>query len=123
MLQSRVRAGERDMEITFLKKVVAGNTFNEDKETSWELVDEYPTVFAKVTEQPRPRGNEVVIGERISAVRVTLFFVAYRQDISPENNRIYFDGKVFNIVHVTEGDSRREVLRITAELIDNGIWS
>lgn len=111
------------MEITFIKKVVATNSFNEDAEGVWVPVTTNPTVFARVVEKSRPKGNEVVIGDRIVSVRLTIFSTEWRNDITPEDHRIVFDGRVFNIVQVVEGMARRSSLDITAELVDNEVWT
>ena len=109
------------MEVTFIKKMIVPDEFNADAETYWDPISNYPTVFARVTQKPRPRGNEVVIGDRIVSVQVTIFTVRWRDDITVEH-RVVFENIPYNIVHVVEGDSRREVLVITAEKIDNETW-
>jgi head-tail adaptor len=123
MLQSRVRAGERDQEILFIQKVVATNSFNEDAEESWVPVTTNPIVFARAIEKVRPRGNEEVIADRITTSKVTIFTVEWRSDITTENHRVVWDGRVYNIVSVIEGAARRVALDIQAELIDSEVYA
>lgn len=124
MLQSRVRAGEMDREITFVKKVLTQSAFNTRDEASWVRVDQSPTVFARMKEIVRPRGNEEVIADRIVSIHITVFTVRYRTDITTENNRVIFEGRPYNIVHVMNTDGvRGSFLDVQTELVDNETWS
>lgn len=124
MLQSRVRRGEMDREITFIKKVVGTNSFNEDTEESWVLVDLNPTVFARVVDKQRPQGNEVVVADRIVAIQITIFTVEWRNDITVEGHRVVYNGRPYNIVNIIDTMGvRGTTIDVQAELIDNETWT
>lgn len=120
MLQSKVNIGELDRKITFIKKVIGTNAFNEDAEASWVVVDSNPTVWARVREKP---GKEMTLADRITHVRSTLFTIRHRSDIA-EMNRVVYNGRPYNIHSVTEnGEGRQRFIDILAEIIDNETWT
>ena len=124
MLQNRVRAGEMDREITFVKKVRTTNAYNEPAEISWIPVTSSPTVFARVVEKIRPSGNEQVVADRIVTVQITVFTVRFREDITTEENRVIFNGRPYNIVNIIEtAGTRSSFLDVQAELVDNETWT
>lgn len=116
MLQGKIRTGELDREITFIKEVTTRGASNQDTITSWELIDEYPTVFARKTEM---KGNEVVIGDQLKFIQKTVFTIRHRTDLSVKN-RVVCDDKVYEIVSITEaGEMRRTWLDVVANYLDN----
>jgi SPP1 family predicted phage head-tail adaptor len=118
MLYSRVRRGELDREITFIKKNVGINSTNEDADAGWVKVSTDPDVLAKVTQKP---GREMMIADRVTFVQTTLFHVDYREDINTEN-RIVYNNKVYAIMSVVEYEGRDMYLEIAAEVRDNEVW-
>ncbi len=120
MLQSRIRRGEMDRKITFIKKVLTPNSTNEDDITSWEKVDKNPCVWTKATQK---QGREVVVAEQIQSIINTSFVVDWRNDIV-EEMRIVLDTKVFNILTINEHEeSRKGFLFIQAESVPKITWT
>jgi len=120
MLQARIRRGELDRPITFIKEVISRGTSNQDKITSWVEITTYPTVFSKKIEQ---RGTEVVVADQLQYIQKTIFIIVYRDDLSVKY-RVVFGGKVYEIVSITEsGEQRKSYLEIVANLLDNEIWT
>lgn len=115
MLQSRVRPGELDRRITFIRKVLVNGVSNEDYITNWEVLPFRPQTWARKKDL---RGQELVIADRLTYVQHTLYTIRYRTDITVEM-RIVLDGKVYEIVAITENESSRKgYLDITANLLD-----
>src|SRR5688572_29528270 len=113
MLQSRIRRGFMDRKITFIKKVVAGNTTNEDEITNWEKITNAPCVWSKFEQKP---GREVVISDQIQSIINGNFVIDWRTDIT-EENRIVLDEKVYNIISICEHEgSRKGFLFIQVEM-------
>lgn len=120
MLQSRIRRGQMDRQITFIKKVVGSNTTNEDEITDWVKVDSNPKVWSKFDQKP---GREVVVSDQIQSVINGSFIVDWREDIT-EENRIVLDEKVYNIISVSEHEgSRKGFLFIQVESIPKLTWT
>lgn len=120
MLQSKVNIGELDRKITFIKKVISTNAFNEDAEGNWVVVDSNPTVWARVREKP---GKEMTLADRITHIRSTLFTVRYREDIT-ELNRVVYRGRVYDIHSVTDnGDGRERFIDVLGEILDSEVWT
>jgi SPP1 family predicted phage head-tail adaptor len=115
MLQAKIRRGELDREITFIKAIITRGTSNQDKVTGWEEVAEDPEVFARRKELP---GNEMVIGNQLHFIQRTEFIVAYRTDLTTKN-RIVFDDKVYEIISIVETPQRKMYLQIMANYLDN----
>jgi SPP1 family predicted phage head-tail adaptor len=116
MLQSRIRRGEMDKQITFIKKVIGSNDTNEDEVTSWEIISLNPTVWSKVIQYV---GREVVVADQIQAVFRTQFVIDYRTDINDEM-RVVYNNKVYNIVSIIEHESSRGgYVLVAADVIPN----
>lgn len=116
MLQGKIRTGELDREVTFIKEVTTRGASNQDTITSWVPVDQYPTVFSRKTEM---KGNEVVIGDQLKYIQKTIFTIRYRNDLSVKN-RVVCDDKVYEIISITEnGEMRRSFLDVVANFLDN----
>lgn len=119
MLQEKIRTGERDRVITFIKEVTTRGDSNQDKITSWVEIDAYPTDWARKTEM---RGSEVVINDQLKFVQKTIFNIRYRTDVSVRN-RVVCDDKVYEIISVTEvGETRRSSLDVVANYLDNEVF-
>jgi SPP1 family predicted phage head-tail adaptor len=120
MLQSSIRRGEMDRTVTFIKKVIAASSSNEDKVSSWVEVDTNPTVSAKKIDL---KGNDVMIGERLTYVQNTKFVIDHRSDLTTQN-RAVCDGAVYEIIAVTENNSSRAFyLDVTCSLLDTEVWT
>jgi SPP1 family predicted phage head-tail adaptor len=116
MLQSRIRRGEMDKQITFIKKVLDTNVTNEDEVTSWTQIATNPTVWTKVLQFV---GREVVVADQIQSTFQTRFVVDYRTDLD-EEMRIVYNSKVYNILSIIEHEgSRNTYLLILADSIPN----
>jgi SPP1 family predicted phage head-tail adaptor len=120
MLQSSIRRGEMDREVTFIKKVITSNSTNEDEVNSWIEVDVDPVVAAK---QVDLKGNDVVIADRLTYVQNTKFIVDHRTDLTTEN-RAVCGGRVYEIVAILLNNSSRDMyLDVICNLVDTEIWS
>ena len=121
MLQSRVRRGEMDRKITFVKKVIGTNSFNEDKEISWAAVDTNPTVWARMRQN---KGTEVVLADKITYSQVTTFTCDYRTDISEADFRVVFNTRMYNIVSIVPNEESRDMyIDVVCSIVDNELWT
>jgi SPP1 family predicted phage head-tail adaptor len=119
MLQSRIRRGEMDKKITFIKKVLDSNITNEDEVVSWTQIAINPTVYTKVLQFV---GREVVVADQIQSTFQTRFVIDYRTDLN-EEMRIVYNTKVYNIISIIEHEGSREgYLLIVADSIPNVSW-
>jgi SPP1 family predicted phage head-tail adaptor len=113
MLQSKIRRGELDRQITFLQKDVGSNSTNEDATDGWEEIVTNPKVWAKVVQK---QGSEVVVADQIRSVQNTTFIIDSRSDLK-EEMRIAYNSKVYNIISISEHESSRGFLSISADQI------
>ncbi len=119
MLQGKIRIGELDRKVTFIKENVSRGASNQPVIT-WGVVASNPTVFSRKLEL---KGNEVVINDQIKFVQKTLFTIRYREDLTTKN-RVVFDSRVYEIISITEnGLERKTFLDVVANLIDNEVWT
>jgi head-tail adaptor len=120
MLQSKIRRGELDREVTFIKPVKSVGQSNEDKITSWIEVATDPTVMMRKRDVS---GNSSLDGDRDSAVQQSIFTGDYRTDITTEN-RMVCEGQVFEIVAVTDNNESRGTYKdFKTELLDTEVWT
>jgi SPP1 family predicted phage head-tail adaptor len=113
MLQSRIRAGDLDQEITFIQPSVSVGDANSDYISGWNTVS--PTDWARKVDRP---GNEVVINDRPTYVQKTTWTIRYRSDIT-ERMRIVHEGKVYEIISIhPNNSSRNRFLDIVSQLLD-----
>lgn len=120
MLQTRIRRGERDRLVTFIKPVYVTNSTNEDKIDYWKEIDSDPTTWARKKELP---GQEVMIADRVTYMQRTIFNVDYRIDLTVIN-RVVCDGRVYEIISITEPDvTRGTSLDVMANLLDTEVWT
>jgi SPP1 family predicted phage head-tail adaptor len=111
MLQSKIRRGELDRQITFLQKDVGSNSTNEDATDGWEEIA--TNVWAKVVQK---QGSEVVVADQIRSVQNTTFIIDSRSDLK-EEMRIAYNSKVYNIISISQHESSRGFLSISADQI------
>jgi SPP1 family predicted phage head-tail adaptor len=120
MLQSSIRRGELDREVTFIKKVIGSNATNEDEITSWIAVDTDPTVSAKKVDL---KGDTTIIADRPTYVQNTKFIVDHRTDLTTEN-RAVCSGKVYEIIAILDNNSSRDFyIDVVCNLLDTETWS
>jgi SPP1 family predicted phage head-tail adaptor len=120
MLQSRIRRGQLDREITFITPELEESESNEDKIDSWIQVDDDPTVYAMREDMP---GNEEPVADRVTPMQRTKFTTDYRDDITARE-RIVCETKVFEIISVGELQSGRErYIEILTNKIANELWT
>lgn len=120
MLQTTIRRGELDRQVTFIKPVKGTNDTNEDEITGWVEVDTDPTVFAKKVDL---KGSEQMIAERLTYIQNTKFIVDYRSDLTTEN-RVVCDGKVYEINAITDNNSSRQrYIDVMCALLDTEVWT
>lgn len=112
MLQSKLRAGQLDREITFLTPVVTDGIANSDQINSWTNGD---TVWARKMDSP---GTEMVADDRVVLVQKTMWTIRYKSGIT-SRMRILYNGKIYEILSVYENDgSRDRWLDISSQLLD-----
>jgi SPP1 family predicted phage head-tail adaptor len=120
MLFSKVRRGELDREITFIKKTIAVGASNADNITSWVEVATNPNMFARKRDLG---GQDVVVDEQIQYAQRTLWTIDYRTDLTTEN-RLVYGGKVFAILSITDNESgRNRYLDIMSSQINAETWT
>lgn len=121
MLQSRIRRGEMDRQVLLIKKVIATNSFNEDKEEGWEAVAVNPLVWARMRQA---KGREVAVADRINYVQETIFTMDYRTDISEVDFRVVFREKPYNIISVTPNEESRDMyIDVICQVVDDEIFT
>lgn len=121
MLQSKIRRGELDREIFFIKKVISTGESNADHIDAWVKVECDPCVMARRRDV---RGDVGVIAEQVSYSQRTVFTIDYREDIRPVENRLVHGGKVFEILAITDNESSRErYIDVMATLLNSETWT
>lgn len=109
-----------DREITFIKKVISTGASNADHIDSWVEVAEDPTVWARKKDLP---GQDIVENEQLKYAQRTLWTIDYRTDLTIDN-RLVFEGKVYQIISVTDNESSRErYTDVMSNLMDRETWS
>lgn len=120
MLQSNIRRGELDREVTFIKPVKETGSANSDRITGWVEVDEDPQVFARKKDLP---GRDVVTADRLVYAQRTVWTVDYREDLTIEN-RLVYNTRVYEVIAVTETEgSRKRYVDVMTNLIDTEVWT
>lgn len=114
MLLSRIRRGELDREVTFIKKELSIGDANGDHVDAWVVVDEDPTVAARKRDLS---GQDVVTDGQIQYAQRTEWIVDYRDDLTTDN-RLVYNGSVFAILAITEHEMGRNryLVVMTAQL-------
>jgi SPP1 family predicted phage head-tail adaptor len=120
MLQSRIRTGELDRKVTFIKKVITTPGTNEDAVTGWTTIASNPTPWARKKDLP---GIEVFENDRITYKQRTVWTIRHRDDLTTEN-RLVFNTRVYNILSVTDHESGRErFIDVLTELVDTELYT
>lgn len=120
MLQSRIRRGQMDREITLIKGVKTTNSFNESKYETWVEVDSNPIVWTRMRQL---KGREVVIADRITYVQETVFTIDHRTDLTLHDNRVVYAGIPYNIISIIPNEESRDMyLDLICEIIDTETW-
>lgn len=120
MLQSKIRRGELDRLVTFIKPIKETGNANSDKITGWEAVDTDPQQYMKKVDIS---GQDVVVADRLTYAQRTKWIGDYRSDLTTEN-RIVHNTRVFEIIAITDSDSSRErYIEIMTNLIDTELWT
>ena len=113
MLQSRIRAGELDQQISFIAPVISVGDANSDYISGWNPVP--PSDWARKVDKP---GTELVVADRITYVQDTVWTIRYRSDITPQM-RIVHDGRLYEIISIHPNNSSRDRwLDIVTQLLD-----
>src|SRR5690554_1262885 len=115
MLQTKVRAGELDRDLSFLRYPVSVGAANSDYRGVLQPIPANPTVKAKKTELP---GREIEIAGRLTFVQKTVFTIYYRTDILITDIAME-DGKKYQIISMTETDGRKRFLDVVCNLMDS----
>jgi SPP1 family predicted phage head-tail adaptor len=120
MLQSRIRRGQMDRQITLIKGVKTTNTFNEAKYDTWVEVDTNPIVWTRMKQM---KGREVVIADRLTYVQETVFTIDHRTDLKLHDNRVVYAGIPYNIISIIPNDESRDMyLDLICEILDTETW-
>ncbi len=110
--------GSFDKRLTFLQPIITDGTSNEDKITGWEEVDSTPTVWGSKKDE---KGNDLIVGDRVTYLQMTTFLVRMRTDITSKN-RIVCDQQVYEVVSVHPDGSRR-FLEVKGSVLQNVFYS
>lgn len=120
MLQTNIRRGEMDREVTFLKKDLSIGASNADHIDAWVEVDTDPTVSARRRDL---KGDVIVDSERVTYGQRIEWIVDYREDITIEN-RLVCGTQVYAIIGVSEYMSSREGYTvIMTNVLNNVLWT
>lgn len=119
MLQSRIRRGELDQEITFIQKDIDESVPAEDYVESWVEIDIDPTVCARRKELP---GTEQVVDNQVKFFQKTQWIVDHRTDITVQM-RVTINNRVYEILSITEPDmGRGTYLEVVTTLLDSEVY-
>lgn len=120
MLQSKVRRGELDRLITFIKPIIENSDSNADKITGWEEVSQNATVYARKKDWS---GREVVVADRLQYVQRTVFTIDWRSDLTTIN-RLVHGTAIYEILALLDNESGRErYLDVQCNLLDTEQWT
>ena len=119
MLQNKIRRGELDRAITFVQGVVNRGNSNQDEIAYWTPIAIFPTVYARKVET---KGSELVVADQIQYIQKTVFTIVYRTDLSVKY-RVRCEGKVYEIISVTENGPRKMYLDVVTNLLDKETYT
>ena len=109
-----------DRQVTFIRKVIGTNDYNEDKVESWEALPVNPTVWARLIDR---EGKEAIIADRITSLMKTIATIDYREDLK-YGMRFVYNSVPYEIVSIRPNNQSRErYLDVTAEMIDTEVWT
>jgi SPP1 family predicted phage head-tail adaptor len=101
MLQSKLRAGQLDREITFITPTITDGVANSDFISGWT---EVVTVWAKKTDLT---GYEVVQDDQIRYTQPANWTIRYITGLT-ESMRLVYDGKIYEIHSIIPNEGSRE---------------
>lgn len=120
MLQSTVRRGELDRDVTFIRKDISNGASNADNIDAWIEVATDPTVRARKRDL---KGDVGIINEQVSYSQRTVWTIDYREDLTIDN-RLVHNGKVYAIIALTEnGGTRERYLDVMTSLLNAETWT
>jgi hypothetical protein len=120
MLQSPVRRGELDRDVTFIRKDLSNGASNADNIDSWVEVATDPMVRARKRDI---KGDVGVINEQVAYSQRTVWTIDYREDLTIDN-RLVHDGKVYTIISTAENSGSRErYLDVMTSLLNTETWT
>jgi head-tail adaptor len=120
MLQSRIRRGEMDKKISFIKKVIESSDSNEDYVGSWEYIASNPHVQSRIRQLP---ASEVMIADRLTNIAKSEFVIDGRTDLNTRM-RIVYKTRCYDIVSITEHEMSRERYQlIVGEIVDTEFFT
>jgi len=115
MLQTRVRRGELDRELIFIKKNITDAVIGEDYVESWSRVVANSDVYGRKRELA---GSEVVVDNQVKYYQKTVFVVDHRTDLTT-NNRVIYNAKVYEIIAITDNEmGRGTYIDVVSSLLD-----
>ena len=110
------RIGRMDRRITIIEKDITDGSSNEDYLVSWS---EFATVWARKEDL---RGKEVVMADKVQFMYLTSWSIRKIEGLKP-NMRIVYNGQVYEIVQISEGEGRERWIDIISNLLENETWS
>lgn len=113
--------GKLDRRITFIQPVITNGTSNEDKITDWEEIDDYPDVWASLTQS---KGTTLVTQDRVVYSQTSTFLIRYRDDLNIRMRVVDEFGQGYAILSIAEINGvRKRYMNVTTNIIDNWFWS
>lgn len=109
MLSHKEQVGRLDRRITIQRPQYGTDDSNQKLITGWVDVLANPVVYAQVEDKS---GGEVFQADQLTGVKVTVFTIRYREDLSILF-RIVYRGLTYDIQNIEEV-SRKRFLKITA---------
>jgi SPP1 family predicted phage head-tail adaptor len=120
MLQSRIRRGELDKQVSFIERIIQSSDSNEDYEGGWQLIATDHSPFARIKQLP---AKDVMIADRITNVMRTELVIDYRDDIT-DQMRFVYKTRPYDIISITEHEeSRDRYLLIVGTIVDTEIFT
>lgn len=108
MAKSKVNPAAFNRRVTIQKRTVLDRTGG-DNETVWYNEDSF-NVWASVTPL---KGREYIAAGAVSSPEVMTAKTWYRANVSAQDNRLLYLGKVFNIENVTDTDAAHIEIELT----------
>lgn len=119
MLHSKIRRGELDREITFIRKSISVGASNAD-DVTWIEVATDPNTRARKKDLG---GQDIVQDEQVKYAQRTVWTIDYREDLTTDN-RLVYGGKVFEILAITDNESGRErYLDVMTSQLNTETWT
>ena len=120
MLQTSIRRGELDRDITIIQPIIVDDAANAGANNGYEMVATYPTVKAKKKDLA---GREVVVGDRLTYIQNTIWTIVHRDDLTTRN-RVVYKTRQYEVIAITEPDSNRgQYIELHTNLLDTEVWT